>query len=117
MTETTTTRGYTEEELKELFTEYKKRPTRETIEFFSKKFGRNIRSITAKLSHAGIYIKQPYRTKLGERPHTKYDLVDIIADLMGEDSSMLEGLEKAPKNVLRKIALALDPEALDELKN
>lgn len=107
---------YTEAMIVEMRDTYTKSPTRETIEALAVKFNRNVRSIVAKLSREGIYVKAPYRTKQGEVPHTKEDLVEIVAKLMGETSDMLDGLEKAPKLVLRKIITALDPSALDELK-
>lgn len=107
---------YTEAMIVEMRDAYVSNPTRETIEALAAKFNRNVRSIVAKLSREGVYVKAPYRTKQGEVPHTKEDLVEIIAKLMDEPSDMLDGLEKAPKLVLRKIIIALDPTALDELK-
>lgn len=107
---------YTEAMIVEMRDTYTANPTRETIEALAAKFERNVRSIVAKLSREGVYIKAPYRTKQGEIPHTKEDLVEIIAKIMEEPSDMLDGLEKAPKLVLRKIIMALDPTALDELK-
>ena len=107
---------YTDEMIEELKREYLKAPTRETIEALAKKFDRNVRSITAKLSREGVYVKPPYRTKQGEIPHTKEDLVDVIAELMNEYPEALEGLEKCPKLVLRKIALTMDKNALDRFR-
>lgn len=114
--DTTKLTPYTEEMIAELKATYAAKPTRETIEQLATKFNRNVRSIVAKLSREGVYVKPPYRTKQGEVPHTKDDLVDIIAKLMGEEVISLDGLEKAPKLVLRKIALALDDGALDVFK-
>ena len=116
MDDNTKLQPYTKEMIEELKAEYLKSPTRETIEVLAKKFDRNVRSITAKLSREGVYVKLPYRTKQGEVPHTKEDLVDLIAELMGEFPEALEGLEKAPKLVLRKLAQALDENALERFK-
>ena len=116
MEDTTKLQPYTKEMIEELKQEYLKSPTRATIEALAKKFNRNVRSITAKLSREGVYVKLPYRTKQGEIPHTKEDLVDLIAELMDEFPEALEGLEKAPKLVLRKLAQALDKTALERYK-
>lgn len=108
---------YTKEVVEDLVKVYLANPTRETVEALAQKYNRSIRAIVSKLSREGVYKKPPYRTKQGEIPHTKDDLVDIIAGLMGEYPENLDGLEKCPKIVLRKIALALDPSSLDQFKD
>lgn len=108
---------YTKEMVDEMVKVYRANPTKETVELLAEKFNRSTRAIISKLSREGVYIKPPYRTKQGEIPHTKDDIVDIIAELMGEYPESLEGLEKCPKLVLRKVALALDPTSLDRFKD
>lgn len=63
---------------------------------------RNIseRSLIAKLSSMGLYKKQPYLTKAGTPSVRKSALVDQIAELCGENTEMLESLEKCNKKVL-----------------
>lgn len=106
----------TKEQTEAIISAYLENPARETILRLAEEYGRSFRSITAKLSRAGVYKRPEYRTKTGEQPHTKDSLIEVLAGLMGCDSSELEGLEKAPKLVLRKIILALEPTALDFLK-
>lgn len=108
---------YTKEVVEEMVRIYQEAPTRETVELLAEKFNRSTRAIISKLSREGVYIKPPYRTKQGEIPHTKDDIVDIIAELMGEYPESLDGLEKCPKLVLRKLALALDPDSLNRFKD
>lgn len=107
---------YSEADLEDIKSTYLKTPNRETVEALAAKYSTNVRSIVSRLSRAGIYKRPEYRTKTGELPHTKDDIVGVIADLMGDPPDELEGLEKAPKLVLRKIALALDPSAMDKFK-
>lgn len=107
---------YTPEIVQDIISLYTKNPTRETVELLAKKYNRSVRAIVSKLSREGVYKKPAYRTKQGELPHTKDDIVQVIAQIMGEYPDALEGLEKSPKVVLRKIALALDPKSLDRFK-
>jgi len=59
------------------------------------------RSIIGKLSRLGVYEKKVYLTKRGESPVTKLELVAEIAEKTGIPLEKLEGLEKAPKEVLK----------------
>jgi|WetSurSiteA1Bulk_404760.scaffolds.fasta_scaffold06280_7 hypothetical protein len=88
-------------------------PTRATIELLAEKYGKSVRSIVGKLSKEGIYKKPSYLTKRGEVPISKDEIVEHIARVLNEPSEMLEGLEKAPKPVLRKILEALNPKAVE----
>jgi len=62
---------------------------------------KSVKSIIGKLSREGIYQKQVYRTKAGEMPVTKEELILGLAELFEIDSSKLMGLEKAPKQVIK----------------
>jgi Mn-dependent DtxR family transcriptional regulator len=59
------------------------------------------RSVIGKLSRLGVYEKKIYLTKRGENPITKLELVHQISEKFGLTLSRLEGLEKAPKGVLK----------------
>lgn len=106
----------TKEQISEIVAIYSASPTKETIAALVLTYDRSTRSVTALLSRAGVYKKPEYRTKTGEQPHTKESLIEVLAGLMRCESCSLEGLEKAPKSVIRKIILALDGTALDYLK-
>jgi len=59
------------------------------------------RSIIGKLSRLGIYEKKIYLTKRGESPITKLELVHQLSEKNSWQLEKLEGLEKAPKEVLK----------------
>ena len=80
---------------------YTAEPTRETVEKLSEEFGKSIKSIIGKLSREGVYQKAVYKTKTGEIPVTKAQLVVDIATLLEIDSSRIVGLEKAPKQDIK----------------
>ena len=96
--------------------EYKHDPTRANIEFLAEKFEVSTRSIIAILTAAGLYKRPGYLTKSGEKPVSKLQLVDMIADAMSVDSSQLEGLEKSSKTTLRLLLSHLDEKADDYFK-
>lgn len=114
--ETTEKTNYTPEQVETMRTMYLEAPSRETVEKLAEMFSKSVRSIVGKLSKEGIYKKQDYRTKRGEIPVTKEQLVERIAEALGEPSINLESLEKASKTVLRKILFALDINAEESLK-
>lgn len=108
--------NYTIEMVSYMKDAYLKDPSRKTIEELSQKYNRTIRSIVGKLSKEGIYKKPSYLTKRGEVPVSKDEIVEFIAKALNEPSEKLEGLEKAPKPVLRMLLEALDPEAVEYFK-
>tara|TARA_B100000497_G_C7332076_1_gene219682 strand:- start:47 stop:349 length:303 start_codon:yes stop_codon:yes gene_type:complete len=59
------------------------------------------RSIIGKLSRLGVYEKKIYLTKRGEAPTTKLEIVHQLSEKNGWALEKLEGLEKAPKEVLK----------------
>jgi hypothetical protein len=93
---------YTKEETDFLLEEYAAAVDKQTIiEELADKLHKPRRSIIGKLSRLGIYEKKIYLTKRGENPVTKLELVSILARKMGYRLEYLEGLEKAPKEVLK----------------
>ena len=95
---------YSKEETKRLVEMYQQNPTRETVEVLADEYGKTPRSIIAKLSKEGVYVKpEPPRTK----QLTKQELLDDLADLLHTDNEFLSGLEKAPRRVLVLIRKAL----------
>jgi hypothetical protein len=70
-------------------------------------FGKSSRSIIAKLSRMGIYVKPEYTTKTGETPISKEEIVANIATLIDANVETLESLEKANKTALQTIYDAL----------
>lgn len=93
----------TPEMLEDWLQAWKEQPTRDTIAYLADKWDRPPRSITAKLVKEGVYTKPPYTSKSGEPPVTKEELVRLIERAGFFQDMELEGLEKAPKLVLKKL--------------
>ena len=100
--------NYTEEQTSYIIEQYTKNPTKSTIESLSNEFSKSPKSIIGKLSREGVYRREVYRTKTGEDPITKVEIVQNIADALRIESERLEGLEKAPKGVLKQIIESLN---------
>ena len=62
------------------------------------------KSIIAKLVKEGIYVTRGYRTKRGEVPTTKLQLVRAIEDALDIE---LPDLDKAPKTTIQKLKEAV----------
>lgn len=67
---------------------------------FAAKFGKDVRSIRAKAVRLGIYKAKEKVSKTGGKVESKEDIVNDISNLVGK---ALDGLEKAPKEVLKVI--------------
>ena len=93
--------SYTEKEVNLLIDTYTANPCIETVERLMTLLNRPKKSIISKLVKEGVYQKRGYRTKTGELPVTKLELVRTIEDAL--DIS-LPGLDKAPKGTLNKLA-------------
>jgi len=95
---------YTEEETELLRTRYSAHPCPETVEELAECLSKSKKSIIGKLSRLGIYQRIQYKTKTGEDPVTKAELVHRISLALKAD---LPGLEKAPKATLKTLCLNL----------
>ena len=93
--------NYTEEQVEVMVAWYVAEPTRDTVDIIAKEMNKSTKSVIGKLSREGVYKKQIYRTKTGEVPITKEQLISQLAELFEVDSSKLMGLEKAPKQVIK----------------
>ena len=99
--------NYTSEQTAEMRAAYTALPTKATVEMLAKKFGKNTKSIIAKLSREGVYVKTTYTAKNGEKPVKKESLAESIGAKLGMTAEQAESLAKANKTVLRKVAAAL----------
>ena len=99
--------NYSEETTKYMVEKYKASPERETVEDLAKELSKSIKSIIGKLSREGVYRREIYKTKTGELPITKVEIVSHIADGLGIEVESLSGLEKAPKATLTKLEVAI----------
>ena len=81
--------------------QYTENPTRETVESLADELDKSVKSIIGKLSREGVYKKTEYLTKTGEKPITKLEIVENLAELLDVPTTALAGLEKAPKSALK----------------
>lgn len=93
--------NYSDADVEKMVMAYAKQPNRETVDKLAEELNKSVKSIIGKLSREGVYQKQVYKTKTGEVPVTKEQLILGLADLFEVDSSKLMGLEKAPKQVIK----------------
>ena len=102
--------NYNEQTTQYLLEKYTADPTRQTVEVLAEELSRSVKSIIGKLSREGVYRREIYKTKTGELPVTKVEIVSDIADHLGIEVESLSGLEKAPKATLKKLKEALEAE-------
>ena len=95
--------NYTQEQVQHMVEEYTAEPTRETVENLAEEMDKSVKSIIGKLAREGVYQKVVYKTKTGEDPITKKQLVTEIAELLVVDYIKIAGLEKAPKADLKRL--------------
>lgn len=93
-------KNYTDKQTKHMVEAYQENPTRETVEVLANEMGKTVKSVIGKLSREGVYIKKEYTTKRGEKPITKQQMVELIAQFLDGDAERLETLVKASKQDL-----------------
>ena len=99
---------YTKEEESYLLEAYSGAEDKQlVIDELASQLSKSRRSIIGKLSRLGVYEKKVYLTKRGENPITKLELVAEIAASLNIELTKLEGLEKAPKEVLKCLKLSV----------
>ena len=93
--------NYSKEITAKMVEAYQQVPTRETVSKLAIELGKSEKSVIGKLSKEGVYIRSVYTTKTGEKPVTKQELVEELAEKLEIDAKDLKGLEKAPKTTLK----------------
>ncbi len=99
--------NYTENETSYMVELYKETPTAETVDILVEQLKRSKKSIIGKLSREGVYRREVYVSKTGEKPITKIEIVSNIADALEIEVGSLSGLEKSPKETLKKLLQAV----------
>ena len=99
--------NYSESETAYMVELYKNSPTPDTVEILVEELNKSKKSIIGKLSREGVYRREIYVTKTGEKPVTKMEIVNNIAESLGIESSDLHGLEKSPKAALKSLEKAV----------
>lgn len=105
--------NYTKEQTEYLIEEYKKEPTMHTVLCLAEELNKTHKSIIGKLSREGVYERAVYKSKSGELPVTKVEIVSNIAENLGVETEDLSGLEKAPKATLKTLELATGAQHTD----
>ena len=101
------TKPYTLEQTQEMTELYKAQPCRETVKYLATKLQKTEKSVISKLSVEGVYKREIYTSKTGETPITKADIVADICSYLELEVEDLLGLEKAPKQALKRLELAV----------
>lgn len=94
--------NYTKQQTDYIVGNYSADPNMDTVNSLAQELGKSPKSIIGKLSREGVYKRSAYVSKTGDTPVTKVELVKMISynlSLTDFDAD-LEGLEKAPKQVL-----------------
>ena len=99
--------NYTEEQVDYMVKAYSDQPTRETVNALADELNKSVKSIIGKLSREGVYKKTVYKTKTGEDPITKKELVEELASILDISANSIVGLEKSPKADLKNLVLTL----------
>ena len=106
--------NYTEEQVCHMVEAYKEKPERATVEMLAEDLNKSIKSIIGKLSREGVYKKTVYKTKAGEDPVTKKELVENLSELVGIKYELIAGLEKSPTIDLKRL-VDIQEEELNEI--
>jgi|TARA_B100001939_G_scaffold36359_1_gene28295 Zn-dependent M32 family carboxypeptidase len=106
--------NYTPDQVNMMKAEYTSNPSRETVEKLAETLDKSIKSIIGKLSREGVYKKTVYKTKTGEDPETKKEIVQDIAEMLYIDYGLVAGLEKSPKASLKELRTGIENECLDK---
>ena len=99
--------NYSQEEAQALIQEYVRNPSKETVSALAEKYRKSTKSVIGKLSREGVYRREVYRSKTGDVPITKVEIVNSIADMLLCEPESLTGLDKAPKASLKALEDAL----------
>lgn len=99
-TQTPAAKVYTPDVITEITKEYTAAPNATTVSTIARRLEVSDRSVIAKLSSLGIYVKKPYLTKRGELPTSKDVYIDRISKLLDIDGTLLDSLEKVTKQAL-----------------
>lgn len=96
MSESVKAVNYTPEMVESIVAEYEMEPTRETVESLAIQFSKSPRSIIAKLSSEGVYVKQERigKTKTGAEVVRKAELVAQVQARIGRELPSLVKMNK-----------------------
>lgn len=99
--------NYTPDMVVEMVRAYEQEPTRETIESLAAQHGKTVRSVIAKLSAEGVYVKAERVTKAGAPVVRKEEIVNQIcaALQLGANIPSMTKMTKTDLETLRKLVV------------
>jgi len=98
--------NYTPEQTKLIVDEYVSDPNMTTVNYLATTLGKSAKSIVGKLAREGVYKKEVYVSKTGDKPETKPEIIGKIKSLINEmlgSCPDFVGLEKASKGSLKEL--------------
>jgi hypothetical protein len=97
---TTKTVNYTPEQTAAVVADYK---AGVSVEQIAAAVGKSVRSVVAKLSREGVYMKKEYKTKTGDAVVKKDELASELMLLANLTEAEADSLAKANKTALAKL--------------
>jgi hypothetical protein len=88
----------------------------ESVDSLAVLFNRTRKSIIAKLSKEGVYKKQEYLTKSGNKPEKKLSMVQDIEDIFNLRYMLLDKAPKATLNQLRNDVIRLHDAYVEQIE-
>ena len=101
--------NYTDEQAAKMSAEYVATPTRVTVEALALSMGKSVRSVVAKLSRMGVYVKPEAVSKTGGKVQKKSELVDALMAKVTLTEAEASSFEHVNKTALVKLIAALTP--------
>lgn len=99
--------NYTNEQTAMMQDKYTALPNRETVEAIAIELGKTVKSVIAKLSRMGIYVRPEYKTKSGDKVIKKDTLIDKLSELVEMTEAEQSSFDHVNKTALVKLIAAL----------
>ena len=103
--------NYTTDQVSKMIASYSSASTVESrslaVSLIAKDLGKTVKSVIAKLSREGVYVKAVKVTKTGAAVTRKSAIVSKIASILDVDSDTIKSLSKATKADLEALHKAL----------
>jgi hypothetical protein len=106
--------GYSEEQvklMKEMYLDANTEEERDEVVLeLAELLDKPKKSIISKLNIEKVYIKKEYKTKTGDKPITKKEMIFNLALLLKIDPEKIQGVEKTPKLELKFLIESIENE-------
>lgn len=98
--------NYTQEMIDNIVSTYEANPVRATVDALAAEFDKTPRSVIAKLSALGVYVKPTPVTKTGAPVVRKSEIIAQIQDALGGEFPSLEKASKADLEALLAVVVS-----------